>query len=88
MPSPQSVVVMTALVVILILALLIQQATSTRLALLFATGTTLGIVLYQSLFGFQGHGTPPREMKYVGRVGGVIAMILSVQLECFFTHAT
>lgn len=51
-PSPQRSVVVVAPVVVLALALLIQQTSSTSLALLFATGTALGIVLYQSLFGF------------------------------------
>ena len=51
-PSPQRSVVVVAPVVVLALALLIQQTSSTSLALLFATGTALGIALYQSLFGF------------------------------------
>lgn len=50
--SPQYTVVLLSLVVIAVLALLIQQTVSTRMMLLFATGTAFGIVLYHSLFGF------------------------------------
>ena len=48
----QNPVVLTALAGIVGLGLVIEQSASTRLALLFVTGTALGIVLYQSLFGF------------------------------------
>jgi len=49
---PQSPVVLVGLVVIGVVGLWIQRTGSTQLALLFVTGTVLGIVLYQSLFGF------------------------------------
>jgi uncharacterized membrane protein YedE/YeeE len=52
LPPPQTKVVVTALLVISGLGLLIQQTVSLRMALLFVTGTALGIVLYHSVFGF------------------------------------
>ena len=51
-PAPQTTVVLASLIIIALLAVLIQQTVSTRMALLFATGTALGVVLYHSLFGF------------------------------------
>lgn len=50
--APQNPVVGVGLAVIVVVGLSIQHAASTRLALLFVTGTALGVVLYQSLFGF------------------------------------
>ena len=40
-------VALAALAVIVLMAFVIQHAASTRLALLFITGTALGVVLYQ-----------------------------------------
>ena len=51
-PTPQYTVVLASLAIIAVLGLLIQETVSTRMALLFASGTALGIVLYHSLFGF------------------------------------
>jgi uncharacterized membrane protein YedE/YeeE len=51
-PAPQNLVVLTALSLIFLLGLVIQRSVSTKQALLFATGAALGVVLYQSLFGF------------------------------------
>ncbi len=52
LPPPQYKIVLAAFVAISVLGLLIQQMVSLRMALLFVTGTALGIVLYHSLFGF------------------------------------
>lgn len=51
-PPIQQGVVLLSLAAILGLGLIIQHVASTRLALLFATGALLGIVLYHSVFGF------------------------------------
>jgi uncharacterized membrane protein YedE/YeeE len=48
----QHPVVLIALGLVLVLGFAIQHTVSTRLALLFATGAVLGIVLYHAMFGF------------------------------------
>ena len=78
-PSPQRSVVVAALVVILALALLIQHTTSTRLALLFATGTARGIVLYPSLFGFT---SAFRVLLADGRSAGFRAQMIMLGAAC------
>ncbi|MFT5534791.1 MAG: putative membrane protein YedE/YeeE [Burkholderiaceae bacterium] len=51
-PVVQMRVIIGALVLMLALAVVIGQTVSTRMALLFATGSALGIVLYYAMFGF------------------------------------
>jgi hypothetical protein len=51
-PAIQQSVVLLSLAAILVLGLIIRHVASIRLALLFATGAVLGIVLYHSVFGF------------------------------------
>ena len=50
--APQRVVIAVGVGVIAALGWAIEHIGSARLALLFLTGTALGAVLYQSLFGF------------------------------------
>lgn len=78
-PTPQSPVVLTALAVIFLLGLLIKQSVSTRQALLFATGTALGIVLYQSLFGFT---SAFRALLADGRSAGFRAHLVMLGAAC------
>ena len=51
-PPIQQSVVLLSIAAILGLGVIIQHVASTKLALLFATGAVLGIVLYHSVFGF------------------------------------
>jgi uncharacterized membrane protein YedE/YeeE len=51
-PPVQQTVVLLAIAVILGFGVMVQHVASTKLALLFATGAVLGIVLYHSVFGF------------------------------------
>ncbi len=51
-PTPQYTVVLAALAIIAVLGWVLNETVSTKMALLFVTGTALGIVLYHSLFGF------------------------------------
>jgi len=78
-PSPQRPVILAALAVIVLLCLLIQQLASTRLALLFVTGTALGIVLYQSLFGFT---SAFRVLLADGRSAGFRAQMVMLGAAC------
>jgi uncharacterized membrane protein YedE/YeeE len=75
----QNRVVLTALVGIVGFGLLIQQSESTRLALLFATGAGLGIVLYQSLFGFT---SAFRVLLADGRSAGFRAQMVMLGVAC------
>jgi uncharacterized membrane protein YedE/YeeE len=68
-----------ALAAIVGLALLIQQSASIRMALLFATGTALGIVLYQSLFGFT---SAFRVLLADGRSAGFRAQMVMLGVAC------
>ena len=76
---PQNPVVLTALAVILATCLLIQHSESTRLTLLFLTGTALGVVLYQSLFGFTGAF---RVLLADGRSAGFRAQMIMLGVAC------
>ena len=75
----QNAVVVIALAAIVGLALLIQQSASIRMALLFATGTALGIVLYQSLFGFT---SAFRVLLADGRSAGFRAQMVMLGVAC------
>ena len=79
LPPPQSRVVLIALAMIAALALAIQQSASTRTALLFATGTALGVVLYQSLFGFT---SAFRVLLADGRSAGFRAQMVMLGVAC------
>lgn len=61
-----------------------RQTTSTRLALRFVTGTALGIVLYQALFGFT---SAFRVLLADGRSAGFRAQLVMFGTACllFFT---
>ena len=79
-PRPfQIPVVLIALSIIVALGLLIQQSASTRMALLFVTGTALGIVLYQSLFGFT---SAFRVLLADGRSAGFRAQMIMLGVAC------
>jgi uncharacterized protein len=75
----QTPVVLIAVAGIVELGLLIQESASTRLALLFVTGTGLGIVLYQSLFGFT---SAFRVLLADGRSAGFRAQIIMLGVVC------
>jgi uncharacterized membrane protein YedE/YeeE len=75
----QNPVVLTALAGIVGLGLVIEQSASTRLALLFVTGTALGIVLYQSLFGFT---SAFRVLLADGRSAGFRAQMIMLGAAC------
>lgn len=77
--SPQNPVVLMALAVIVLLGLSIAQSVSTRVALLFVTGTALGVVLYQSLFGFT---SAFRELLADGRGAGFGAQMIMLGAAC------
>ena len=79
LPSSQSLVVMVALAMIVLLSLAIQQSASTRTALLFLTGTALGVVLYQSLFGFT---SAFRVLLADGRSAGFRAQLIMLGVAC------
>ena len=76
---PQNPVVVTALAVIVAIGLLIQHSESTRLTLLFLTGAALGVVLYQSLFGFTGAF---RVLLADGRSAGFRAQMIMLGFAC------
>ena len=59
--------------------LLIQHTASTRLALLFVTGAALGIVLYQSLFGF---ASAFRVLLGDGLSAGFRAQLIMLGVAC------
>lgn len=50
--APQPKILLTALSLVVVLALAIGWVAPARHVLLFLTGTALGVVLYQSAFGF------------------------------------
>ena len=78
-PRPlQTPVILTALIVIAVLGILIESVSS-RMALLFATGTALGIVLYQSLFGFT---AAFRVLLADGRSAGFRAQMIMLGAAC------
>lgn len=76
---PQNPVILVGLVVIVAVGLWIQHTASTRLALLFATGTALGVVLYQSLFGFT---SAFRVLLADGRSVGFRAQLIMLGVAC------
>ncbi len=75
----QNPVVSIAGIVIVLLAAFIQQTQSTRLALLFLTGSALGVVLYQSLFGFT---SAFRVLLADGRSAGFRAQMVMLGVAC------
>lgn len=75
----QILVVLFALASITGLGLLIQHLISTRMALLFIIGAALGIVLYQSLFGFT---SALRVMLADGRSAGFRAQMIMLGVAC------
>ncbi len=75
----QNTVVLSALAAVALLALLIQQSASDRLALLFITGTALGIVLYHSVFGFT---SAFRVLLADGRSAGFRAQMIMLGSAC------
>lgn len=77
--SAQNSVVLVGLVVIVAAGLLIQHTASTRLVLLFITGTALGVVLYQSLFGFT---SAFRVLLADGRSAGFRAQLIMLGAAC------
>jgi uncharacterized membrane protein YedE/YeeE len=83
--ASQTPVVLIALAGILVLGALIQQAVSTRLVLLFLTGTALGVVLYQSLFGFTGAF---RALLADGRSAGFRAQMIMLGAACLLFFPT
>jgi uncharacterized membrane protein YedE/YeeE len=78
-PTPQTNVVLAAVVIIALLGLTIQQTVSTRLALLFVTGAALGIVLYHSMFGFT---SAFRVLLADGRSAGFRAQMIMLGVAC------
>jgi uncharacterized membrane protein YedE/YeeE len=75
----QNPVVVVALAAIVVLAFVIQRSASTRLALLFLTGAALGVVLYQSLFGFT---SAFRVLLADGRSAGFRAQLIMLAVAC------
>lgn len=74
----QTPISLTAGIVILVLGIL-TQSISSRMALLFATGTALGVVLYQSLFGFT---SAFRVLLADGRSAGFRAQMIMLGAAC------
>ncbi len=79
LPAPQHKVVLSAFAAIFGLMLLIQQSASNRLAVLFITGTVLGIVLYHSIFGFT---SAFRVLLADGRSAGFRAQMIMLGSAC------
>ena len=77
--TSQNKVVLCALVAIFGFALFIQHAVSNKLALLFITGTALGIVLYHSVFGFT---SAFRVLLADGRSAGFRAQMIMLGSAC------
>ena len=77
--TSQNKVVWFALTAIFLLVLLIQQSVSNKLALLFITGTALGIVLYHSVFGFT---SAFRVLLADGRSAGFRAQMIMLGSAC------
>jgi uncharacterized membrane protein YedE/YeeE len=78
-PVVQIRVIAGALVVMLLLAVVINQTVSTRMALLFATGSALGIVLYYAMFGFT---SAFRVLLADGRSAGFRAQMVMLGVAC------
>lgn len=76
---PQTPVVLAALLVIVVLGVAIEQSTSSRQLLLFATGTAMGVVLYQALFGFT---SAFRVLLADGHSAGFRAQMVMLGLAC------
>ncbi len=77
--APQYAVVVAGLAIIVALGLLIGHDASTRLALLFTTGAALGVVLYQSLFGFT---SAFRVLLADGLSAGMRAQLIMLGVAC------
>lgn len=78
-PTVQVSVVVVALGCIMALAAAIDHTASLRTAALFLTGTALGVVLYQSLFGFTGAF---RVLLADGRSAGFRAQMIMLGVAC------
>jgi uncharacterized membrane protein YedE/YeeE len=79
-PSPpQKPVVGVGLLVIIAVGLWIERTASTQLALLFVTGAALGIVLYQSIFGFT---SAFRVLLADGHSAGFRAQLIMLGVAC------
>lgn len=79
LPSAQGLVVGVALTAMAVLAVAIQHVSSFRTTLLFVTGAALGVVLYQSLFGFT---SAFRELLADGRSAGFRAQLIMLGVAC------
>ena len=77
--ASQTPVVLIAFACIVALGMVIQQSVSTRMSLLFFTGAALGVVLYQSLFGFTGAF---RVLLADGRSAGFQAQMIMLGVAC------
>ena len=78
-PPAQTRVIVVALALMLLLAAVIGQTVSTRMALLFATGSALGIVLYHAMFGFT---SAFRVLLADGRSAGFRAQMVMLGVAC------
>ncbi|CAN5868483.1 YeeE/YedE family protein [soil metagenome] len=77
--ATQGRVVIAALAVIGLLGIAIEHVASTRVTLLFATGLGLGVVLYQSLFGFT---SAFRVLLTQRRSAGLRAQMVMLAIAC------
>jgi uncharacterized membrane protein YedE/YeeE len=78
-PPIQQKVILLAIAIILGLGIMVQHVASTTLALLFATGAVLGIVLYHSVFGFT---SAFRVLLAEGRSAGFRAQMVMLGVAC------
>ena len=79
LPPAQHKIVLSALAVIALFGLTVQQTASTKLALLFITGTALGMALYHSIFGFT---SAFRVLLADGRSAGFRAQMIMLGSAC------
>jgi uncharacterized protein len=77
--TPQTMIVLGALAVMVLLGAAIGQAASNRLVLLFITGAALGVVLYHSIFGFT---SAFRVLLADGRSAGFRAQMIMLGTAC------
>lgn len=83
--STQKWVVLIALAAIVLLGLEIAHSASITKSLLFVTGTALGVVLYQSLFGFT---SAFRVLLAEGRSAGFRAQMVMLGAACLLFFPT
>ncbi len=79
LPATQHKIVLFALAMIMLFGLKVQQTASSKLALLFVTGTLLGIVLYHSIFGFT---SAFRVLLADGKSAGFRAQMIMLGSAC------